>query len=218
MADVLSLPASTVYRTVRELVQAQFLAKQTEAKYRLGTVFIRYDRVLRMTDPITMLGLGTLQNLVAEAHVPCVGLVASLHGDHVMCVADEVLGEPPFRSSYERGKPMPLTRGATSKAILAQLPRRRLARLLGNPEAGTKDADLLASLGEIRKQGYVVSRGEIDTGLVGIAAPVSAPDADTVASLSLVVSEDQLDEAVERRLILQVVTSANMLRNALAVS
>ncbi len=100
----------------------------------------------------------------------CVGLVASLYGDTVMCVADAAAGDPPFRSSYERGRPMPLLRGATSKVILADLPTRRLKQLIGRaPEFAGDDArdTFRKSLAFVRRQGYFVGRGEIDPGLAG---------------------------------------------------
>ena len=53
-----------------------------------------------------------------------------------MCVADTVPTDARVKTSYERGRPRPLTRGATSKVILAQLPTRRLTSLLGAHEAG----------------------------------------------------------------------------------
>jgi len=71
-----------------------------------------------------------LQDMARQAGVPCVGVLARLFGDTVMCVADTLPSDNGIRTSYERGRPRPLTRGATSKVILAQLPARRLNRLL----------------------------------------------------------------------------------------
>ena len=51
MSDALGVPASTIYRTVRELTEAAFLEPSSAASYRLGAAFIEYDRLLRLTDP-----------------------------------------------------------------------------------------------------------------------------------------------------------------------
>ena len=134
MAETLGVPASTAYRTVRDLVDAGFLEAAHDGAYRLGPAFIEYDRLLRMTDPLVHAGAGALRDVVMQAHTPCVALLSRLYNDQVMCVADEAARETSFRSSYERGKPMPLTQGATSKAILAQLPARQLNRLIGAPK------------------------------------------------------------------------------------
>ena len=51
IAQALATPSSTVYRTVRELLAANFLEPAQESHYRLGAAFIEFDRLIRMTDP-----------------------------------------------------------------------------------------------------------------------------------------------------------------------
>ncbi len=211
MTASLGIPASTVYRTVRDLAAEGFLEPAAEARYRLGAAFVAFDRLTRMSDPLVQAGLPVLRDLVRQTELPCVGLLCRLYDDTVMCVADAVHGVPAFRSSYERGRRMPLTQGATSKVILAQLPPRRLGRLLPGPDAD----GLRASLAAMRRRGYTVSRSEIDSGLVGIAAPV-ASDATGTASLSLVLDAAVLDPGAEQRLTLLVVSAAALVVEALS--
>jgi DNA-binding IclR family transcriptional regulator len=59
-------------------------------------------------------------------------VLARLYGDRVICAVNERHESADLVTSYERGRPMPLTRGATSKTILAQLDGRRLKKLLEN--------------------------------------------------------------------------------------
>lgn len=212
MAEALALPASTVYRTVRELVAERFLEPATEAHYRLGAAFVEFDRLVRLTDPLARTSDAWLRDLAAQAGLPCVVVLARLYGDTVMCVADAAAGDLPMRPSYQRGRPMPLTAGATSKAILAQLPSRRLTRLVAHPEHDPASmAELRAALAAIRKRGHCVSRGEIDPGLAGIAVPIALPQLGIAASLSLVVEAARIDETREHRLVLLLVSSAAML-------
>jgi DNA-binding IclR family transcriptional regulator len=219
MADALGSPPSTVYRVVAELVQAGLLEAATESRYRLGAAFVEFDRLTRLTDPLVRQGTHVLQDCVARAGIPCVGLLSRLYNATVMCIADAATGPLDFRSSYERGLPMPLTRGATSKVILAQLPARRLARLLQaqpahDPLAPSPEA-LRAALADIRRRGFALSRGEIDHGLVGIAAPVVVRTTGLVASLSLVLRAAELTEGIERSLILMLVSAAALLNDSL---
>ena len=130
MAEALGIPQSTIYRTVRSLLVAGMLEAATEGRYRLGPAFIAFDRLIRLTDPLVEAGRDVLRDIAADAGVPCVALLSRLYNDTVMCIAEQSAGAVTLHSSYERGKPMPLTQGATSKVILAHLPRRRLARLL----------------------------------------------------------------------------------------
>ncbi|MDH7798541.1 MULTISPECIES: IclR family transcriptional regulator C-terminal domain-containing protein [unclassified Beijerinckia] len=212
IAEAIGVPASTVYRTVRDLVAGGFLEQAAEASYRLGPAFIEFDRSLRLTDPLVVAGRPVLHDVVMQAHVPCVAMLARFYNGSVMCVADEAAADTPFRSSYERGRPMPLTRGSTSKVILAHLPTRQFNKLIENHAGldGTADA-LRAELADIRKRGFCSTASEIDPGLAGISAPVILKDAGLVASLSIVAHDAGIDEGQRRRLILLVVSAASLL-------
>jgi DNA-binding IclR family transcriptional regulator len=222
MAAALDVPASTVYRTVREMVAMEFLEPANEARYRLGSCFIEFDRLVRVTDPLYRVGTALLRDVVIQARVPCVAVLARLYDDRVMCIADYKSTDDGVYTSYERGRPRPLTRGATSKVILAQLPPRRLTKLLDNlptdaapvPKSTSKFRDELAA---IRKRGYSVTRGEVDKKVVGIAAPIGVSERALLGSLSLVVPANIVDETLERRLVLLVVSSATLLTAELAV-
>jgi DNA-binding IclR family transcriptional regulator len=198
MAQALAIPQSTVYRTVRDLLDENFLEAAGEARYRLGSVFIEYDRMLRLTDPMVRSGEGILRDLVEAADVACVGLLCRLYNDQVMCVADAARGAT-FRSSYERGRPMPLTLGATSKVILAHLPSRRLARLLEGVEVDRLEP-LRRELASIRKFGVCITGGEIDQDVLGIAVPVFPRAPGSLASLSLVLPMEATDDSLVRKL------------------
>ena len=199
MAEAVGVPASTVYRTVRDLVAGGFLEPAAEAAYRLGPAFIEFDRSLRLTDPLVVAGRPVLRDVVAQARAPCVALLSRFYNGAVMCVADETAAGAPFRSSYERGRPMPLASGATSKVILAHLPPRQFSKLAqGGDLPGDPDA-LRRELVDIRKRGYCSTANEIDPGLAGIAAPVILKSAGIVASLSLVADDALLDEGQRRR-------------------
>ncbi len=213
MAEALGAPASTVYRTVRDLVAASFLEAGGAGEYRLGAAFIEYDRLLRLTDPLVAAGHAALRDVAMQAGLPCVIKLARLYNDQVMCVADEATRDHAISASYERGRPMPLTRGATSKVILGHLPSRHLNRLLADMKAQSapRFEALRKELTEIRRSGYCVTANEIDPGLAGIAAPVIAREAGIVASLSLVTEDSSLDEGQRRRLVLLVVSAASLI-------
>ena len=208
MATALSAPTSTLYRTVRELTKAGFLEQSGEAHYRLGPAFIEFERLLRLNDPLVRIGRTIIDDVLRQSGIPCIVLMARLYNGEVMCVADEAAPGVNFQSSFERGRPMPMTRGATSKIILANLPSRELTRLIG-PRSAT--VELRKDLQAIRRAGYLATASEIDPGLSGIAAPVVVAEAGITASLTLVCEEKALDEATRRRLILLVVSAASLL-------
>ncbi len=219
MAVALDQPASTVYRTVRDLVKATFLEPATGARYRLGSAFPRFDRLARQTDPVVRAGSSLLHEIVVQARVPCVALLSRLCNDMVMCIDHEAAKTVEFSwSLFERGRPIPLSKGSTSKIILAQLPTQQRKKLLlsqvddGSGAELSLRNDLFTS---IRKQGYHISYGEIDPSLVAIAAPISLPESGIAASVSLIVEQKALSKELEQRLALLLVSSASLLSERL---
>ncbi|WP_368517871.1 IclR family transcriptional regulator [Rhizobium sp.] len=216
MAIATEVPASTVYRTVRELVGQGFLDPSIEAHYRLGAAIIEFDRRLRISDPLIREGDPMLAEVLDAVQVPCVGVLARLYRDQVICVADHRTQSSAVETSYERGRPMPLLRGATSKTILAQLPKVRLGKVVkaAGQDRTLKDG-MLSELALIRRQGYAITRSEVDPGLVGIAVPVSCPEAAINASMSLIVRAADVSESTERRLLMMLSPVADMLSRKL---
>lgn len=216
IAVAVDVPASTVYRTVRELVAQGFLDPSIEAHYRLGAAFIEFDRRLRLTDPLIREGEAMLEDLVISAQIPCVAVLARLYRDQVICVAEHRVGGRVVDTSYEKGRPMPLLRGATSKVVLAQLPKAKLRKVI---KAAGHDRllqdDMVAELATIRRQGYAMTRSEVDAGLVGIAAPVSCPETAINASMSIIMRASDSNETIERRLLMALSPVADLLSRKL---
>lgn len=220
MAAALSLPSSTVYRTVRDMVADGLLEPANEGHYRLGCCFVEFDRVVRKTDPLYEAGASLLGDIVMQARLPCVAVLARLCNDKILCVADAGREDAGFQTSLERGRSRPMTRGATSKVILAQLPWRRLSRLLdaqpGDEPHGLAPDAFRTELASIRRKGFSISRGEVDSHLVGIAAAVACPARGVLGSLSLVIAAAASNAAVERRLAMLVVSTAGLMTEQLA--
>ena len=222
VSAALAVPTSTTYRTMRELMRVNLLSMGGDGLYRLGPAFIEFDRRTRLTDPLTSKAAPLLVDIVHHAAVPCVALLARLYGETVMCVADARSPGSAVHSSYERGRPMPLTRGATSKVILAQLSTRRLNRVLMPGASGLKadgDTDRFRQeLARIRKAGFAIAHGEVDPDSVGIAVPIAVPEQELAGSVSLVLLHSDWSEAIEQRLVLLLVSSGALLRAQLSSS
>ncbi|HUZ66746.1 MAG TPA: IclR family transcriptional regulator C-terminal domain-containing protein, partial [Beijerinckiaceae bacterium] len=114
--------------------------------------------------------------------------------------------------SYERGRPMPLFVGATSKIILAYLAARDLKSLYESNSEGIEKAKLgadwnefKAALSAIRKAGHVTTRSEVDPERIGVAAPI-LDDRRAIGSLSFVIPS--AEERRAQRLVPLVVAGA----------
>jgi len=188
---------STAYRYVRELADAGLLTPAETGRYSLGPRIIELDRQLRTTDPLLRAMEALKPDLPLRSREQ-MWLLCRLFRDTVVCI--EQIGQLRQGISFSRGYPMPLFRGATSKAILPFLPERHLMRLyLDNPllvndaGLGATWQEFKASLRQMRQQGYAVSIGEVDDGVFGIAAPVLDANAKVIGSVSLVRPASQLD-------------------------
>ena len=207
MSAALDTSASTLYRLVREMVAVGLLEGTVESRYRLGPLFIEYDRRVRLTDPLIRSGTTFLEPLVAQVGLPCSAILARLHGGKVMCVAERRHPNAAFETSYHMGNPMPLARGATSLAVLSTLPKKQMLALVGDDAPDS----LGASLGTLRKQGILITSGHVDQGLTGIAAPVQNRALGIHASLSVIIETQLLTPDGRAHFATAVATTARMI-------
>ena len=192
----LGLAQSTAYDYFKDLLEAGLLVRSRTGYYVIGPAVIVYDRLTRSSDPTISLAQPLMRALIETSGVECVALLCRLYRMTVLCVAQEASAKASFALSYERGRPMPLFRGAASKAILAHIELRRLRRYYDESSvdiarAGLGNAwrEFKTSLRRLRATNVCVTFGELDVGRVGISAPVFSADGEILGSVSLVVAE-----------------------------
>ena len=193
IAAALGVSVRTAYRNVRELTQNGFLDPVSRAGYGLGPAFIRFDSVIRDTDPLIRLATPVMRALLARTSQEAAVILCRRFKDCVMSV-HKVEGEKPhLPASYERGAAMPLVLGAPAKIILAFLPDRTLRGIYLRHEEEIRASgigswqEFKAQLRPLRKEGVAMTDSEVGPGRLGIAAPIFRDD-QVVASLSLVVA------------------------------
>jgi DNA-binding IclR family transcriptional regulator len=199
VAEALGYTRSTAYRYVGELAEAGLLVAAQSGWYSLGPRILRLDRQLRDSDPMLAAFLRIEPDLRRLAREQT-WLLCRMFRDTVICIHQS--GSLATNISFSRGFPMPLFRGATSKAMLAFLPDRQLMRLYLANQADVAAAGLGAdwkafktALRDIRRDGYVASVSEVDRGVYGIAAPVFDPDGRVIGSISCVRPVTAMDRA-----------------------
>lgn len=219
MADRLGYSRSTLYRYLGVLTDAGLLTSLPNIGYTLGPRITELDHELRSSDPLITNGRPLLQTLVKE--INGFGLLCRHYRGHVLCVHQEP-GISGISSSYERGRAMPLLRGATSRVILAHLSAQQLRRIYGQLSGALSEGgfgrtlkEVQDSLRAIRKDGYCLSRGEVTPGVIGIAAPVFDGMGSVIGSLTLTVRDDDVDSRSERSMIERVIFSARLLTDSI---
>ena len=164
-AQTLKLSRASAYRYFSHLEEAGFIEPAPGRKFALGPRIVELDRQIRLADPLVQASVDEMQKLARETGG--IALLCRLHKDRVLCIHQERGARAPRFVSYERGRAMPLHRGATSKVILAFLP----------PEP--------RALELIRRERLSIAYGEVDPDACGIAVPLFE-GAHVVGSLSVV--------------------------------
>jgi DNA-binding IclR family transcriptional regulator len=193
----------TLYRYLKSLRTNGMLASTNNASFTLGPKVVEMDFLLRRSDPLVIYGRGYLEEIASK--FPGTAFLSRWYGNKVLCVESVCSANTPV-SSYPRGRPMPVGRGATSRAILAFLPRRQAedlieARMGDFQQIGFGDTteDVLKGLSEIRRQGVAIAKGEVTDGVLGMAAPVFDASRIPIASLSLTLADDRMTPEVTKR-------------------
>jgi len=166
----------TLYRYLKSLKDSGFMMPTRGGRYALGPRVVEMDYLSRRSDPLIATAMPHLERLSA-AH-PCTALAVRWYGDKTLCVASIASSVNPV-SSYPRGRPMPMGRGAIARSIMAFLPKQRVIPLVARYAAdlrsvgvGDTPEDILAALKRVRRAGVAVAFGEVTPGAVGIAAPI----------------------------------------------
>jgi len=197
-AKEIGASVSTAYRYFRDLSNVGLLDPSPSSKYVLGPAVIENDRKIRLTDPLIKVGRPAMQRLVTRSGSAGVALLCRIYRNRVMCVHQEAVVLPENTVGYERGRPMPMFRGASSKVILANLPSRtarwffeKYADEIAAGGLGSDWETIKLNLRRIRKAGLHITHGEVDSGRVGIAAPVFGPDRNVIGSVTMAIPDSE---------------------------
>ncbi len=150
-------------------------------------------------------------------------LLTRRSGKHVVCLERQESSFP-LRISYERGHVMPLQAGSSAKVLLAWLKPAELETVLEGVRLDRITAATITDLAVLREdlersreRGWAVSWGEVDEGVVGVAAPIWRDGSRVVAGLALVAPAYRVSEGRLEELAALVVAAARSVSERLAV-
>jgi DNA-binding IclR family transcriptional regulator len=182
----------TLYRYLKTLKDAGLLMSTRSAGFTLGPKVVEMDYLMRKSDALVLHGSPYLRSLTGK--YPCTALFVRWYGNKILCVASECSASNPV-SSYPRGRPMPLGRGAIARSIMAFLPRPHLRRLielnlteLRSVGLGDTVEEILKTMNRVKKMGYAAAHGEVTPGALGIAAPIFDAGHSPIASCCVVIA------------------------------
>jgi DNA-binding IclR family transcriptional regulator len=182
---------ATAYRYIQSLSRAGLLASASGGRYVLGARVIELDHLVRRSDPF-LVAANPLIREAAQRFKTNI-MLCSYYGDKVMC-ADLAWPDRSIAQTYERGKPMPMFRGAMAKVILANLTPYQLRNMMLWHADQIREAGLgenwdafRSRMAKLRKDGFCITRAEVVRGLVGIGAPVFDPEKRVLGSVVFVI-------------------------------
>lgn len=196
IAQHMGIARATAYRCIHDLEARGLLESSGNGEYVLGPTIVELDRRIRLADPL----IRAAAPIMGPLSVQTGGMVllCRVHGRKVLCVHECPGAHGPLSVSYERGRAMPLYRGATSRAILANLSVKELLTLAkidpeGMVQAGLPEQPdaLLEWAAEQRQYKVWHSQGEVDPGAAGWAVALHHGK-QLLGSLSVVLSRDHI--------------------------
>jgi DNA-binding IclR family transcriptional regulator len=184
LASATGLAKSTTSRMLLALERNGLVRRDDAGRFRPGEVFIRFAwrggaeaSLVEVAQPY-LASLGAATGETINLGVERDGLVeqiAQVDSAYVIGAANWV------------GRPVPLHCAALGKVLLAykaaELPPGRLERRTAHTI--TSRSALGAELEDVRRRGYAVTDGELEPGLVALAAPVFGDGDAVVAALSV---------------------------------
>jgi DNA-binding IclR family transcriptional regulator len=218
VAAALDVSDSSAYRYFAVLTEAGLLTPAAHGSYVLGPAIIQYDRQVQLTDPLLQTAKPVMARLLQFAPPHTTILLCRLFRQTVLCIHEIVATPGTARVSYERGRPMPLFRGATSKIMLPYLPPRELRRAYDSDPAGAAAigaswAEFRKAVTAMRKAGHAVTHAEVDPGNIGIGVAILDDSRRPVGSLSYVIP--QSEEPAVVRLVPLVISGAREIERVL---
>jgi len=188
VAREIGVHRSTASRLLGTLASSRLVERdRRSARYRLGAriVGLAASAVARL--PVVSQARPELERLSASSSETA--NLSILDGTHVVYVDQVTPAQTVVMASWV-GRRSPAHASSSGKAMLAfGDPRVRAKALRGQleaitPKTVTDPATLRSTLDEVRRRGYAVSNGELEEGLVTMAAPVLV-DGRAVAAVSL---------------------------------
>jgi DNA-binding IclR family transcriptional regulator len=203
LADRCDLPASTTYRLLADLEVHGLVARDGRRGVTLGLRVLDFARSLEdRLEAVLIQPAREVMTALAREHGETAILTAP-GGTHAMGLASVESPQHAVRLSYDRWRTAPMHLGASGKVLLAHLDDAHAERILAAPPphpgggAQIPVARLRAQIAATRRDGYLVTHGELDEGATAVAAPVLDPRGRPVAGLSLAGPTDRLRPALE---------------------
>lgn len=195
IAELTKLPLSTCHRLTATLVEAGFLSRGADRKFRVGTKLWTIAQHAPLSDRLRESALPTLARLYEETGENIT--LAVIDRGQALYV-DRLVGERSVPTISRAGGHLPLHTTGVGKVLLAHQPQRYIDDYLAKPLVkptphSIVDVEKLrADLDQVRQRGYSITRQEMTAGSGSIAVPIIR-GGKCVAAVGVIVHLARLD-------------------------
>lgn len=200
------LSQSTLYRQLISLKRWGFVL-EVEGRYAPGPVSLQLALGFDLASHLAQHAHQDML-MLAQQSQESVGLVVAVNG-HAICI-DMIDSRQALRCSFEKGRSVPLEKGASAMCLLAHMSGSAANISL---DSSPQRRDLLAELSAIRKAGFAVSDGAVDAGVWGVSAPLFAIRHEALGALTLMAPSVRIQGRHPRLIQMTVVTAARISRS-----
>lgn len=187
------LNKSTVFRMLTALESEGLLTRAENGQYQPGVELVALGGRALMNNSLRQVALPLLTQFVAEAqeHITLEQPVIDLDGRYAMLIVGDVQSKYLISTHYSVGNRHPIHATSTGKVVLAFMPLEKRAAILQQPLPAltpatlTDPARLENDLVEIRRRGYAVAVGELETGLMAAGVPIRDYRGEVIAAISI---------------------------------
>lgn len=221
LTELSGLNKTTTFRIMSAL-ENEGLIERCETGYRLGSEAIVLGGRAMRSNNLRKVSREFLEALSLETGETVTLEVLHSHPQRHLCslVIDEVLGKHLVGIAPYIGSRLAVHATSTGKVLLAYAAKSVQEHILSDdliaytPQTFSKDA-LAEELKQIRSQGYALSKGELEHGLMTVAAPIFDLNAQAVAAVSIVAPSVRVGEGELEPLAILATQSANKISHAL---
>ena len=213
----LELAPSSVHRLLTGLVAENIVERTAKRRYCVGREFGRIGALVARKIDVRRLARPMLQQIIAETgETSLLGMM--LPQSNELMIVDKIDSIHALRIRVNLNARRSLMWGAQGRVVLAWLESDEAAKVIASAARAPATSDMPPSpralggiLSGIREAGYAITRGQVVTGAVAIAAPVFDADGRIVGELSLNLPELRFRRRDEQRLANLVVREAKKL-------
>lgn len=196
------IPKTSVYRMLATLEEMGFLEKGSDAKYRLGMLFLKFGHLVSSRLDIRKIAYPYMKALHEETE-EAVNLIIR-DGNETVYI-EKIDTYQKVRLYTAIGRKSPLYAGACPRAILSFLPDEEIDEYLKNVELKpiakgtiTDREKLYELIQQAREEGCTVSHSELENYTSAVAAPIYNNLGEVVAGLSIAgIEANYVGEKVE---------------------